>query len=360
MHKKIRQIWARRIWDTLFAVYYALRLALTLGVSLLGVLLLGQAHQIGSLLIVLMGSFGVWVCLARLRIRPLIAPELREASILILGTAIGSQFVLNTAIAGEIWVISLLAYVTSLAAMTFFGALILRRMGYTQPLSILCALPTTGLRSQKSAHTEAVQFVQHTRLVFGCGAGGILALALAPAILTTSFAWESLLSPPLAIDISFLLVACAFAYVFSWGLTLLYVPASALLGGLLAGGMLAAIELPLHWPPLLIFGSMLVLGAAGAKYIEEISEWKRFAKPMLSLVFAGLVMAGVLAAVLSLLTGLGFVQLFVAYAPGGAAIMTALSLGLGLEPGFVAVHHVLSAALLAGAFALYDQRESNN
>lgn len=101
-------------------------------------------------------------------------------------------------------------------------------------------------------------------------------------------------------------------------------------------------------PPAVLHVGLLVLGASiGARFasfrLGDILHTGRHALVLVALTLSLAVLAG--AAVAAFL-GLPWVAVVVAFAPGGVAEMSVLAISLGLDPVYVAVHHVTRIMVL--------------
>ncbi|WP_083191541.1 AbrB family transcriptional regulator [Salipiger sp. CCB-MM3] len=126
--------------------------------------------------------------------------------------------------------------------------------------------------------------------------------------------------------------------------TKLKVPGGALIGPmvvstLMHGAGLASGALP---PVLQILALVLVGVLIGARVsMVDLSMLSRAILPALGAVLIAVLVAAGFAAVTHLMLGLPFVEVWLAYAPGGIEAMTVMAYTLNLDPSFVSVHHVL-------------------
>lgn len=123
----------------------------------------------------------------------------------------------------------------------------------------------------------------------------------------------------------------------------LRLPAGILIGAFAASGALhltgtvaGALPLGLQVPALVVLGTQLGLRFAGTDPAILVGTLAAGAGAFLA-AFAAAV-AG--AAIVSALTGLGFGQTLIAYAPGGLDVMVILAFALKIDPAFVAAHHL--------------------
>jgi len=140
--------------------------------------------------------------------------------------------------------------------------------------------------------------------------------------------------------------AITFGYLFEY----LKVPTGTMFGAMLAGGVLfgtgvVATGLP-EW---MMLPGFLVIGAIVGSTFQGTTR----AQFMQSLVAAGgTILIGSAASLavavpMSYVAALPLAQMWLAYAPGGVDAMAVLALAIGLEPAFVAAHHLTRFIALA-------------
>lgn len=139
-----------------------------------------------------------------------------------------------------------------------------------------------------------------------------------------------------------ILVACG--AVGTWGARRLGVPAAVLFGPMLLSAIAHLAGLTAAQPPTpLVNAAQLVLGVivgcrfAGASPLV-ITRAVAHAIPTTALMMGGAILTAWL---LQPLTGFPLAALVLALAPGGLAEMSLVALALGVDPAFVACHHIL-------------------
>lgn len=133
----------------------------------------------------------------------------------------------------------------------------------------------------------------------------------------------------------------------AWGggriLSVLNVPAAYLFAGLLISGPLHGFDVVQGKPSgLLTFCGFTIAGAViGSRFAGiKIDELKRIGIAALMATTLSLLIASAFAALTAIILGMPFGQVLVAFAPGGVEGMSAMALGLGYDPIFVATHHI--------------------
>jgi membrane AbrB-like protein len=157
-----------------------------------------------------------------------------------------------------------------------------------------------------------------------------------------------------------ILAACALGYPVA---RVFRVPAAALLGPMAFSSFVHLSGLTGAKPPSEIVNlSQLVIGAGlGCRFVGL--HVKRVMGTMMLSVGVTLFMLGLAAAfafALEFFTGLPFAGLWLAFAPGGLAEMTLISLAMGIDTAFVSTHHLVRMMFLVFAgpmvFALIRNR----
>jgi membrane AbrB-like protein len=153
-----------------------------------------------------------------------------------------------------------------------------------------------------------------------------------------------------------LLLACGFGV---WPARRLRMPAPWILGPMFLSALVHLTGLTASKPPaVVIIVAMVVMGASIGSRFRSVpfGLLVRTLVVSLGMSLILLAIAAVSAALLHAVTGLPFSSLLLAYAPGGFAEMSMISLAMGLDPAFVSSHHmarvILIVALVPIAFRL--------
>ncbi len=140
----------------------------------------------------------------------------------------------------------------------------------------------------------------------------------------------------------------------------LRLPAWALTGPLAAGALLHLSGVVTARPPrLLVAGAQVVIGAMVGTRLRGLDgrDLPRLVATAAGLTLLMFALAALFALLAHLVTGIALPALLVAYVPGGVVEMGVVALALGLDPAFVATHHLLRILLLVGSapilFALW-------
>jgi len=129
-----------------------------------------------------------------------------------------------------------------------------------------------------------------------------------------------------------------------FGGRLIRLPSAQLIGPMIVSAALHASGLTHSKPPFEVVNvAQIVIGASIGARFSGIALRQVF-RVMLAAVISTLFLVGLAAAIalmLENLTGLPFRAVWLAFAPGGLAEMTLISLSLNIDPAFVSTHHLL-------------------
>ena len=138
---------------------------------------------------------------------------------------------------------------------------------------------------------------------------------------------------------------------------LLRLPARHLFGPMIASGIVHYFGWSdFAMPAVLIATAQVVIGATIGSRFSEASPQLVLRVLTLSVGSSALLLAitFTFALTLSRLTGIGFAEMVLAYAPGGVVEMSLIALALSGDVAFVAVHHIVRVMMvIAGAIPIY-------
>ncbi|TPE52461.1 AbrB family transcriptional regulator [Amaricoccus solimangrovi] len=286
-------------------------------------------------------------------IRVAVPPLPREIAFAGIGVSLGSGIKPSILHDVATWATSLGLLCLSLVATLAVAALILRRVfRYDFATSVLASSPGTmsyAVAVAQGGRGDMITIVilQSLRLL-------ILASAL-PLAIFLAISPPAQLAPPLVMGLVASAVLVALAIGLGIPLGRAGLPASFLVAGMLLSGLAHALGLAEgRLPPWAIFGCFAITGSVIGTRFSGIS-----ARAILSLVGAAVATTGTAAVVSALfaataarLTDLPLGQAWVAFAPGGVEAMAAIGLGLGYDPAYVAIHHLVRILFLIVALPL--------
>jgi membrane AbrB-like protein len=276
---------------------------------------------------------------------------LRTPMLALLGVLLGSGF--SADLVGELqgWLPTLLSLPAYVAVVTWAGTVYLRKVARYDNRTALFAGTPGGFGEMVLLGDQAGADVRRIALNH---AVRILLIVLAVPLVVRAFGMD-LPAMPMAEaavrwrDIIALLAAAALG---AWLAGLARLPAPALLGGMLISALGHATGVLHGAPPVFVI--------ATAQLVIGCSIGCRFAgfrlHDVLATMLVGLGLTVVLALVslavavaIHLLTGTDPVPLMLALMPGGVAEMSVIALALGIDPAFVATHHIVRIALIVAA-----------
>jgi len=156
-------------------------------------------------------------------------------------------------------------------------------------------------------------------------------------------------SSPAVIGLASLIGVLLLAAALGWALKKTHLPAAYLMGGLLVSALLhGAGIISGNVPQWLAVTCFVTLGCLIGTRFSGVT-WAELRASLgagLAVTALGVFLTGLFAVMASWLTGFEIITLLMAFAPGGIETMTAMSVLLGIDPTFVAAHHVSRLLLL--------------
>jgi membrane AbrB-like protein len=294
----------------------------------------------------------VAVALATLAGMPAPMPVwLRETGFIATGALLGAGITPESLSALGLWPASLLALGLTLPLLLLIVGSYLRWVhGYDRLTALLCAMPgalsyavamamETGADSRRVAVVQSVRLVTVVLLIPAAIALGLDVPLQGPEPPETQ--WPGMLW--------FLGIGGAAAAGYILG-RLCRLPAPSFTGPMLASGALFAtgtvsgpLPDPVLWPPLIICGVAIGARFAGSNRIFLAA----CAKAGLGGTAIALVLTGLAAWPTAIWLELPFIQIWLAFAPGGMEAMAVLAFALGVDPAFVVGHQLLRFVALS-------------
>lgn len=271
-------------------------------------------------------------------------PRLRDLAFIVLGAILGAAIDRDTVASFASWPVSLVGLLLSLVAvMVVVPRYLTRRHGIDRPTAWLCAIP--GALSYVIALASDLSHVDLRRVAVLQTMRVAMLLALIPAVvgLATDIPphvsdSEETLSWPMAGLIVVLCIVCVPLA------RRLRVPAPTFVAPMfLSGGLSVAGFYHGQFPVELLWPSLVVTGVAvGARFAgtSAVFLWQCLKAGMGGLLIALAITSGFALGV-SAITGDDFLQLCLAFAPGGFDVMPVLAFAFNLDPAFVAGHQLV-------------------
>ena len=295
-------------------------------------------------------------------------PIMRQMTFLVLGVSIGSS--VNAEILSGItkWPASIAALcVAVIVTITASTAFLSSRPGWNRSTAFFSSLPgalsyVLAMSMQSNANTPLVVLAQMLRVVTLLLVLPLIISSNAPAPASAATAENSGILQELVIFAGGAVVG----YLLERG----KFPAGMLFGGMLASAALhvsSVVEGRVH--PEILIPSQILLGCfMGLRFSGTNPRLLlRALGPSVGAFAIALAISGVSAFLVAWMFALPLNQLLLAYAPGALEVMIILAFVLGLDPAFVAAHHLirfigiaLLLPLLAKIFLPRDQKKEEN
>lgn len=286
--------------------------------------------------------------------------HIRNVVFVVLGLTIGQSVTPEVLDAMRNWPMTLVLLCGSLFAIVLLTpALLMRCWSMDRATAFLASSPghlsyVLGLTEGVKADLAMVSIVQSIRLL-------TLTLLVPAAIALTGRAPEH---PPVApMEMAFLSLALmiAIAAVAGFVLQRLRLPAAYLIGGMLVSVALHVSGLVEGVTPFWLAAVAFVcLGVLiGSRFSGvTLAQLGRTLGAGFVVTVLGVVLASLFAVFAHWITGMDLTAILIAFAPGGLETMAAMSVILGIDPTFVATHHVARLLMLTVImpFILIDTR----
>lgn len=317
------------------------------GGGLFAVLGLPAAWLSGALTVVaVLALFGVGVAVGK---------SIRGAAFIGLGITMGAAVTPETLAGMRHWPISLAVLVLSVAATMAAVTFYLRRVaGWDGRTAFYASAPgalstVLALATQDGADARRVAFAQAIRL--------FLLIAVLPGTLASLGLSTAALVPPrvllpgsAGIGAAGELVLMAVAGI-AGGLAAdrAKVPGGLLFGAMFASAILHATGLVTALtPPYVLIPCFIALGASvGSRFAgSDLATLKHFLLASLGAFVVASCVSLIFALIAAALSGEGVGKTIVAFAPGGVEAMSTLAFVIGLDPAFVAAHHIVRFLLI--------------
>ncbi|MBC6439775.1 MAG: AbrB family transcriptional regulator [Rhodospirillales bacterium] len=293
------------------------------------------------------------VALAALARVPVALPmPLREAAFVILGAILGTTVDRRTLDALPEWPVSLVGLLIGLVLLMTLVPLYLERLhGIDRRTARMCAIPgalghVVVLALQLNVDARRVAILHTLRLAT------LLTLIPAVGALNDELRHVALAGARPALDwgpaILLIALSCAIVPLVK---TLRFPAPTFIAPMLFVGGLSMTGVVDGLMPGELLYPSLIVSGSVvGARFAGTTLPYMWHSlKAGVGGILLGIVLMGLMAWPVSVFTGVPFVQLWLAYAPGGFDAMPVLAFSLGLDPAFVAGHQLIRFVAISAA-----------
>lgn len=268
---------------------------------------------------------------------------LRLPTFVVLGTSMGSAMSPDTLQTMVTWPITMAVLALSVPVMMVAVVFYLEKVaGWDRRSAFFAAVP--GALSAVLAMAESTG-ADTRRVVFGQSLRLFALVALLPAALgglghqPAGVLPTAPVAPDAASFLTSLLIGISGGYLFER----LRFPGGAIVGAMLASGVAHGSGLVEgRLPDIFLVVGFIVLGAnTGSRFAgTPLETLKRFFVDALMALIIATVVTAAFAVLAAWLAGESHVQVMVAYVPGALEAMTIMAFVLGLDPAFVAAHHL--------------------
>ena len=282
----------------------------------------------------------------------------RDAVFVLLGLTIGQGVTPDVLDAMRAWPVTLASLAASLFAIILLTrAALVRYWSMDQATAFLSSSPghlsyVLGLSEGVKADLRTVSIVQSIRVL-------ALTLLVPVAVTVSGQVPQGLIEIPVETGLAPLTAMIVAAGIAGFLLQRLRLPAAYLIDGMLVSVVahvsgLASGVMP-FWLAALAYISLG--GLIGSRFSGV--TWPELRKALGAGVFVtllGVVLAGGFAVVAHWFTGMNLIAILIALAPGGLETMTAMSVILGIDPTFVATHHLARLLMLTAIVPFFVLR----
>ncbi len=271
----------------------------------------------------------------------------RYVAMLVSGVSIGASVTLDTLRNILAYPASVLGMMVCVVTMVFFSSWISMRFSrWDRETAVLSAVPGAmayilSIVMTSGANAPRVVAVQMFRVFF--------LVALVPLLISQS--GVALTSITARHSDTFLVFAleCAAGGLVGWLLTKLKVAGGMMLGAMFVSGGLHAAGVATGRAPtfFLIAGQVLIGCWSGSRFAGfDWASLLRDGPSMLASIAVSILVSAGFASAMAEMLHQPFGATFLAYSPGGFEAMTVLAMALGLDPFYVAAHHLARFFLL--------------
>ncbi len=283
-----------------------------------------------------------------LRLDTRLPPRLFDGVLILLGIVLGAGVTPELLSRAGTWPVSLAGLLVSVVVVQLaVEAFLVRVGGWDRPTAFFASLPgalsyVLAVAAETKADMPKVVVGQSIRLFFLVAALPSIVVAVGHPLPATAV-WE--VASPQALTV--LVAACVAGgllfRLFRFPGALL--AGSFFVGAALHGSGLVAGTLPY---PVVVIGFLLLGSFVGSRfYGTDVWFLRQIGAVSIGALAVGLVVAACFAGAVSWLTGIGFAQVLMAFAPGGMDSMTSVAIALHMDSAFVAFHQLVRFVLIA-------------
>ena len=298
----------------------------------------------------LMGPVIVSTLFAILRIGFLVPEQIKQISFILIGISVGSNVTPEALLSISRWPFSILIMILSVITIILLCKKILQNFfGMDKKSSLLASTPghlsfVLMLGTETKADTTKIAIIQSIR---------VLALTIITPVIVVLYSGSELNDANLQREImnsGGLVVLCLLSIIGGLLLKVLNFPAPFLIGAMLISALSHGTNLTPGYVPNLLEGiAFVILGTViGARFVGvEMKSLKSCLVSGLTITLAGVFICFLATSIIYKITGIPFIHIFIAIAPGGLETMVAMGGLVDAEPTYVAFHHVMRLFFIA-------------
>ena len=298
----------------------------------------------------LIGPVIVSTLLAILRTAFSVPEQIKQISFILIGISVGSNVTPEALLSISRWPFSILIMILSVITIILLCKKILQNFfGMDKKSSLLASTPghlsfVLMLGTETKADTTKIAIIQSIR---------VLALTIITPVIVVLYSGSELNDANLQREImnsGSLVVLCLLSIIGGLLLKVLNFPAPFLIGAMLISALSHGINLTPGYVPNLLEGiAFAILGTViGARIVGvEMKSLKSCLVSGLTITLAGVFICFLGTSIIYKITGIPFIHIFIAIAPGGLETMVAMGGLVDAEPTYVAFHHVMRLFFIA-------------
>ena len=298
----------------------------------------------------LMGPVIVSTLFAILRTGFSVPEQIKQISFILIGISVGSNVTPEALLSISRWPFSILLMILSVITIIFLCKIILQNFfGMDKKSSLLASTPghlsfVLMLGTETKADTTKIAIIQSIR---------VLALTIITPVIVVLYSGSELNDANLQREImnsGSLVVLCLLSIIGGLLLKVLNFPAPFLIGAMLISALSHGTNLTPGYVPNLLEGiAFAILGTViGARFVGvEMKSLKSCLVSGLTITLAGVFICFLATSIIYKITGIPFIHIFIAIAPGGLETMVAMGGLVNAEPTYVAFHHVIRLFFIA-------------
>ena len=297
-----------------------------------------------------MGPVLVSTLFAILRTGFSVPEQIKQISFILIGISVGSNVTPEALLSISRWPLSILLMILSVITIIFLCKIILQKyFGMDKKSSLLASTPghlsfVLMLGTETKADTTKIAIIQSIR---------VLALTIITPVIIVLYSGSELNDANLQREImnsGSLVVLCLLSIISGLALKALNFPAPFLIGAMLISALSHGTNLTPGYVPNLLEGiAFAILGTViGARFVGvEMKSLKSCLVSGLTITLAGVFICFLATSIIYKITGIPFIHIFIAIAPGGLETMVAMGGLVDAEPTYVAFHHVMRLFFIA-------------